>query len=107
MHHTRDYNELKDLICNLLKITRDTIILIDIENPCTEGGFPYAINAYYKIFLNDKGINFFTEKQFRALFISNEEISRLIRENNFEVDIKIFKAKFGNSMVAILRKISI
>lgn len=102
-HHTRDHAELVALIGNMLSATSETAIFIDIDRPCYSFSIPCLVNAYYRKFLDDQGDNFLTEKQFRVLF-SSGEVQTLITTHGFCAEVFSLKSKFGNSMVAVLRK---
>lgn len=93
LHHLPNKNVLKNLINNMLKISKKAII-VEIEDPKVTGGFAKWLNKnLYVKFLKDVGGAYLSQSQFELV------VSEVIKDKA-NVKFNVFRNVMGKYMIA-------
>ncbi|MGQ4876210.1 MAG: methyltransferase domain-containing protein [Promethearchaeia archaeon] len=98
MHHLKHHEQL-DLLKRIIESVGLSII-IEIENPLSDGLKSFLWNFYYRKFLKDDGNNFLSKKDLLLLL-------EKIDENNLKIDITTVNTIKGNYNVFFIKNMNL
>jgi len=103
LHHMRNPAEFRALIENLVRVCRDKLIIVEIENPAASGLIARFLHRYwYDAFLGDVGKFFFTGESFK------EVISEYLKDYTIEFsELDTVKGGYLFASITLKNKIEI
>lgn len=97
LHHMPNKKSMNSLLDSLLRVGKK-IVIYEIEDPETTGGFPYLLNKYwYRGFLKDAGEEYLSYSLFKEVILKAYKGKAKIKFSNFR-NIQ------GNYMIAEIEK---